>query len=69
MDDAKYIRHIERQVNATPWYSLWSAAPVPFISFSSENYQIGPFWGLGVVNRTVDLRRVNVRLRRALSCE
>ncbi len=47
--DAEYIRHIERHVNATPWYSVWSAAPVPLILFSSANYQIGPLWGLGVV--------------------
>jgi len=46
--DLEYIQHIERRVAAKPWHSVWSVAPIPFVLVASENYQIGPLWGLGM---------------------
>ena len=47
--DPKYIEHLQSKVYPKPWYSLWSCAPVPFVLVTSENYQLGPLWGLGLM--------------------
>lgn len=51
--DPDYIQHIQRRVNTEPWFSVWSVAPIPFVLVTTENYQIGPLWGLGMVRAYV----------------
>jgi len=51
--DPEYIQHIQKRVNAAPWYSVWSVSPAPFVLVTTENYQIGPLWGLGMLRAYV----------------
>lgn len=51
--DPEYIRHIQKRVNAAPRYNVWSVSPVPFVLVTTENYQIGPLWGLGMIRAYV----------------
>lgn len=47
------IQRIQKRVNTAPWSSVWSIAPIPFVLVTTENYQIGPLWGLGMVRAYV----------------
>jgi hypothetical protein len=51
--DPHYIPDIQKRVNTAPWSSVWSVAPIPFVLVTTENYQIGPLWGLGMVRAYV----------------
>ena len=45
----EYVQHLQRRINKTPWSSVWSVSPIPFVLVSTENYQLGPLWGLGML--------------------
>lgn len=47
--DPQYIQGIQKNVNKAPWCSVWSVSPIPFVLVTTENYQIGPLWGLGML--------------------
>ena len=65
--DPEYIQHLQKRVNKTPWCSVWSVSPIPFILVSAQNYQIGRLWGLGMLRAYIwKLSSMNLFFERKL---
>ena len=47
--DPKYIQDLQKRISKAPRCSVWSVSPIPFVLVTTENYQIGPLWGLGML--------------------